>query len=146
MAQYHITVNDELLHRLFTRDEGLAKLLEQVFNQILEAQAEEQLGARRYERTEERRGYRNGSYPRQLTTRVGRLTLRVPRTRRWGILHGTVSTVSTKRTSSSTGINGNGGEWGVYRIGLPGPLPAAPAHNQRGGRTAERRNPAAENG
>lgn len=30
---------------------------------------------------EERKGYRNGSYPRQLTTRVGRLTLRVPRTR-----------------------------------------------------------------
>jgi len=81
MAQYHITVNDELLHGLFTRDEGLAKLLEQVFNQILEAQAEEQLGARRYERTEERKGYRNGSYPRQLTARVGRLTLRVPRTR-----------------------------------------------------------------
>nr|WP_260441782.1 transposase [Parageobacillus thermoglucosidasius] len=76
MAQYHITLNDELLHGLFTRDEGLAKLLEQVLNQILEAQVEEQLGARRYERTEERKGYRNGSYPRQLTTRVGRLTLR----------------------------------------------------------------------
>ncbi|OOE03952.1 hypothetical protein BO219_06900 [Anoxybacillus kestanbolensis] len=81
MAQYHIALNDELLHGLFTRDEGLAKLLEQVLNQILEAQVEEQLGARRYERTEERKGYRNGSYPRQLTTRVGRLTLRVPRTR-----------------------------------------------------------------
>ena len=81
MAQYHITVNDELLHGLLTRDEGLSKLLEQVLNQILEAQVEEQLGARRYERTEERKGYRNGSYPRQLTTRVGRLTLRVPRTR-----------------------------------------------------------------
>jgi len=81
MAQYHITLNDELLHGLFTRDEGLAKLLEQVLNQILEPQVEEQLGARRYERTEERKGYRNGSYPRQLTTRVGRLTLRVPRTR-----------------------------------------------------------------
>ena len=81
MAQYHITVNDELLHGLLTRDEGLSKLLEQVLNQILEAQVEEQLGARRYERTDERKGYRNGSYPRQLTTRVGRLTLRVPRTR-----------------------------------------------------------------
>ncbi|WP_279625778.1 IS256 family transposase [Parageobacillus thermantarcticus] len=54
---------------------------EQVLHQILEAQVEEQLGARRDERTEERKGYRNGSYPRQLTTRVGRLTLRVPRTR-----------------------------------------------------------------
>lgn len=56
------------MHGLLTRDEGLAKLLEQVLNQILEAQVEEQLGVRRYERAEER----NGSYPRQLTTRVGR--------------------------------------------------------------------------
>ena len=53
MAQYHITVNN--LHGLFTRDEGLAKLLEQVLNPILEAQVEEQLGARRDERTEERK-------------------------------------------------------------------------------------------
>jgi len=52
MAQYHITLNDELC-TVITRDEGLAKLLEQVLNQILEAQVEEQLGARRYERTEE---------------------------------------------------------------------------------------------
>lgn len=43
MAQYHIAVNDELLHGLFTRDEGLAKLLEQVLNPTLEAQVEEQL-------------------------------------------------------------------------------------------------------
>jgi hypothetical protein len=32
MAQYHITVNDELLHGLLTRDEGLSKLLKQVLN------------------------------------------------------------------------------------------------------------------
>ncbi|SFA52438.1 Transposase, Mutator family [Parageobacillus thermantarcticus] len=70
-----------LLYRLSTSDKGLAKLLEQVFNQIHEKQVEEQLGARRDERTEERKGYRNGSYPFQLTTRVGRLILRVPRTR-----------------------------------------------------------------
>lgn len=41
----------------------------------------EQLGAERYERTDARQGYRNGSYPHQLTTRVGTITLRVPRTR-----------------------------------------------------------------
>jgi transposase-like protein len=33
------------------------------------------------ERTDERQGYRNGSYQRQLTTRVGRLELEVPRDR-----------------------------------------------------------------
>ncbi|BDG45148.1 hypothetical protein PcaKH35_34930 [Parageobacillus caldoxylosilyticus] len=41
-----ITVNDELLYGLLTRDEGLAKLLEQVLNQIVQTQVEEQLGER----------------------------------------------------------------------------------------------------
>jgi len=40
--------------------DGLAKLLESVLNQVLEAQATEALGAVRHERTEERQGYRNG--------------------------------------------------------------------------------------
>src|SRR5260221_14662407 len=59
----------------------LAKLLEQVLNQVLEAQVSEHLGAERYERTEERQGYRNGVRPRQLTKRGGKLTLRVPQVR-----------------------------------------------------------------
>src|SRR5690606_26865279 len=63
------------------QDPGVAKLLESVLNQILKAQVTEQLGAEPYERTEDRKGYRNGDYPRQLTTRVGTLTLRVPRIR-----------------------------------------------------------------
>jgi transposase-like protein len=39
------------------------------------------LQAEPYERTEQRQGYRNGYKPRRLTTRVGRLTLRVPQVR-----------------------------------------------------------------
>ncbi|GAB6934715.1 IS256 family transposase [Calditerricola yamamurae] len=84
MAHYQITVDAQLLHQLFlrdTKDDALAKLLESVLNQILQAQATEQLRAEPYERTEERQGYRNGTYPHQLTTRVGTLTLRVPRFR-----------------------------------------------------------------
>jgi len=84
MAQYQITVNQELLHQLFlsnNKDSGVAALLESVLNQILQAQATEQLQAEPYERTAERKGYRNGSYPHQLTTRVGTITLRVPRFR-----------------------------------------------------------------
>lgn len=84
MAQYQITVNQELLHRLFlsdNKDSGVAALLESVLNQILQAQATEQLEAEPYERTEERKGYRNGTYPHKLTTRVGTLTLRIPRFR-----------------------------------------------------------------
>ena len=59
----------------------VSKLIESVLNQILEAQAEESLGADKYERTDERVGYRNGYRPRQLFTRVGPITLQVPQTR-----------------------------------------------------------------
>jgi len=80
MAQYHVTIDSELLQHLFwsdTRDSGVSKLLESILNQILEAQATEQLRAAPYERTEERQGYRNGTYPHTLTTRVGSIILRV---------------------------------------------------------------------
>jgi len=84
MAQYHVTIDSELLHHLFlsnAKDAGMAKLLESILNQVLEVQATKQLRAKPYERTEERQGYRNGSYPHLLTTRVGTITLRVPRLR-----------------------------------------------------------------
>lgn len=84
MTQYQITLDETLLHQLFigdSRDVGVAALLETVLNQVLKAQASEQLNAEHYERTEERRGYRNGTYPHTLTTRVGKLTLSVPRFR-----------------------------------------------------------------
>ncbi len=50
-------------------------------NQVLNAQVSEQLQAAPYERSEQRQGYRNGYKPRQLTTRVGALTLLVPQVR-----------------------------------------------------------------
>jgi len=81
MAQYNIIVDDEVLKGLFSGDKGLAQLLEQVLNQVLRAQASEQLKAEPYERCEDRQGYRNGTRPHPLTTRVGTLTLRVPRLR-----------------------------------------------------------------
>ncbi|EQD76055.1 transposase mutator type [mine drainage metagenome] len=61
--------------------EGLAKRVETVLNQILEAQMTEHLGARPHERTAERQGYRHGVRPRTLYTRVGPVTLQVPQTR-----------------------------------------------------------------
>jgi Transposase and inactivated derivatives len=84
MAQYQINVDTQLLHQLFlgnAQDAGVAKLLESVLNQILQAQVTEQLDAERYERTENRQGYRNGTYPHQLHTRIGTITLSVPRIR-----------------------------------------------------------------
>lgn len=84
MAQLNITVDTDILHGLFTstgRDEAFAKLLETILNQVLDAQSTEQLGAERYERNDERAGYRNGYRDRDLTTRIGTITLRVPRHR-----------------------------------------------------------------
>lgn len=84
MAHYQITLDSTILHQLFIGDQkdgGVAKLLESVLNQVLEAQVTEQLDAERYERAERRKGYRNGAYPHRLTTRVGTLTLHVPRIR-----------------------------------------------------------------
>jgi len=78
MAQYQITVDGEILHQLFRGDEGVAKLLECVLNQVLEAQVGEHIKAEPYERTHERVGYRNGYREREMKTRVGTLELRVP--------------------------------------------------------------------
>jgi len=84
MAQYQITVDSQLLHQLFlgnSQDSGVAKLLESILNQVLQAQVTEQVAADRYERSEDRKGYRNGFYPHHLHTRVGTITLSVPRIR-----------------------------------------------------------------
>ena len=64
-----------------SKDASVAKLLESVLNQVLKAQVSEQVAADHYERTDDRQGYRNGTYPRSLTTRVGNTMLRVPRIR-----------------------------------------------------------------
>jgi len=81
MAQYKLIIDDEDLHHLFESDDGLAKLVERVLNQVLEAQVTEQLGAEPYERTDARQGYRNGHRVREMRTRVGTLELEVPRVR-----------------------------------------------------------------
>ncbi|HHT54068.1 MAG TPA: IS256 family transposase [Clostridiales bacterium] len=84
MAHINITLNTEILQGLFSksgRDDAFAKLLEEILNQVLQAQATEQLQAEPYERNGERQGYRNGFREREITTRVGSLTLAVPRLR-----------------------------------------------------------------
>lgn len=66
---------------LIDEPEFLRKLVQQALQTILEAEMEAHLGASRYERTPERRGYRNGYKPRTLQTRVGTLELLVPQDR-----------------------------------------------------------------
>ncbi len=59
----------------------LRGIVERTLQTLLEEEMTAHLGAERYERSSERRGYRNGSKPRTLTTRVGTLELAVPQDR-----------------------------------------------------------------
>ena len=83
MAQLNITLNQEEILQLLSndRDTAFAKLLQDSLNSILKAESTEQLKAEPYERTEERTGSRNGFRDRSLTTRIGQITLKVPKHR-----------------------------------------------------------------
>ncbi len=84
MARINVSIKTEILKGLFTsngKDEAFARLMEEIFNQVLEAEATEKLGAEYYERNKLRKGYRNGHRERSLNTRIGELKLSVPRLR-----------------------------------------------------------------
>lgn len=81
MAQMQVTIDTDQLKDVLSHDQGMKLLVEQVLNQVLEAEMTEHVGAEPYERTDQRCTYRNGYRPRRLTTRVGTLTLRVPQSR-----------------------------------------------------------------
>lgn len=83
MAQINITLNqDEILQLMKGDREGaFAQLLQKSLNAVLKAESAEQLHAESYERTAERTGYRNGIRERGLNTRIGSITLDVPKHR-----------------------------------------------------------------
>ena len=62
-------------------DDGLRKVMETAIQRILEEELTSFLNAESHERTQERRGYRNGYKPRALMTRLGRMELLVPKDR-----------------------------------------------------------------
>ena len=62
-------------------EDFLRPLIGLVVQEVLEAEMNEALGAKKGERTEERMGYRSGYYVRNLVTRVGKLELGVPQDR-----------------------------------------------------------------
>src|SRR5271167_1287784 len=63
-------------------DEVVRQTVEQTLNGLLEAEADELCGAKRYERSLERLDTRAGHYDRQLQTKAGEVTLQVPRLRK----------------------------------------------------------------
>jgi transposase-like protein len=63
-------------------DEGfLQEALQQLTQTVVELEAAKQIGAGRYERTPERKTYRNGHRDRVWETRVGEIPLRIPKVR-----------------------------------------------------------------
>jgi len=56
--------------------------VEETLNAMLDAEAEAQIGAGRYERNDERMDTRAGHYERKLDTRAGRVNLKVPKLRK----------------------------------------------------------------
>jgi putative transposase len=81
MATIEIEIDEQKIQQLLQGDRGMAVLLEPILNQILQAEMTEHLKAEPDEQTDDRRGYRNGTYERKLTTRVGTIELEVPRDR-----------------------------------------------------------------
>lgn len=91
MAEIHFKVSMEEIQGLFMggQESNLAKLLERLLNQTLRMESAEVIGATSYERTEGRKDYRNGTRERTLNTRIGSLTLSVPR-HRYQAFHSTM--------------------------------------------------------
>jgi len=82
MAYRQVTGMAAATQSIFTDDPEFVRLIvERAVQAVLETEMTAHLHAEPYERSAERRGYRNGYKPRQLNTRVGTLTLQVPQDR-----------------------------------------------------------------
>jgi putative transposase len=83
MADHHRRASKELVQEeILLNDPGFLKeIVREVLQQVLEAEMTRHIGAAPYERTDERRGYRNGYKERTLKTRVGTIELLVPKDR-----------------------------------------------------------------
>lgn len=60
---------------------GMRQLLQSILNVSMKLEREQALGAKPYERNEERKGYSNGFKPKTLNSRLGSLDLQVPQVR-----------------------------------------------------------------
>lgn len=81
MAGDSIGVDGSLVEGLFKDKAALPALLAVICRAAMEQEVAAHLGAAPHERTEARRGHRNGTKPRTLLTRVGGLELDVPQVR-----------------------------------------------------------------
>lgn len=79
VKQEVISVNEEIFQEKVS---GLVRqTVEQTLNDLLEAEAENLINAKPYQRKEDRFGYRSGSYNRNFESKVGKLKLKIPKLR-----------------------------------------------------------------
>jgi putative transposase len=82
MAEDHRKLAEEVAQGILLDDPSFLKeIVRRVLQELLEAEMTEHMGAAPYERSEDRKGHRNGHKPRTLRTRVGTLNLLVPQDR-----------------------------------------------------------------
>ncbi len=81
MARQNVSTVSRELQDIFQKKEGLNKIVEAVVQKLIEEEAESHVGAGPYERSQARRGYRNGRKPRRVKTRVGELAFDIPQVR-----------------------------------------------------------------
>lgn len=77
MSEKIVQLNEEVIKGQLK--ELVRGSVEETLNELLEAEAEKLTQAARYERNDQRQGYRSGHYSRNLTTTSGDVTLKVPK-------------------------------------------------------------------
>ena len=76
------TLSPTMLEQLTSQGlDALPQLIRSMINTAMEAERAQHLGAGRYERSPDRRGYANGFKPKTMITRVGEITFDVPQVR-----------------------------------------------------------------
>lgn len=81
MPEAQDRIIDALIEQLIEQGPGgMAAVFTRLFNLAMRFERENFLGARHYERTDERRGYANGVKPKRLDTQAGTLIVDVPKT------------------------------------------------------------------
>ena len=98
MSEKIVQLNEEVIKGQIK--ELVRGSVEETLNELLEAEAEKLTQAARYERSEERQGYRSGHYDRDLTTTSGNVTLHMPGSR-----------ACPSRLQSSSGIAAGRAAW-----------------------------------
>src|SRR3954447_519276 len=81
MAEERMRLPDALRKGEEPADDPLRQIVRWAVQELMEAEVAAQIGAGRYERTEERNTQRNGYRPRPWDTRVGSLELQIPKLR-----------------------------------------------------------------